>query len=208
MTKIRFIGDIHGKMLHYLSTIDGIEDSIQVGDFGVGFGTVGAPDYIDKQISEIPGNHRFIRGNHDHPKDCTRSKYWIKDGTIEDNMMLVGGAYSIDREYRIDGISWWRDEELSYEELNGLISLYSFMQPEIMVTHTAPISIPRDYMGFRIFGQGSRTELAFDQMLSIRRPKLWILGHWHKDFDETIDGTRFICLNELSYIDIDTDDYK
>jgi len=30
-----------------------------------------------------------------------------------------------------------------------------------------------------------------------------IFGHWHSNADEVIDGTRFICLNELSYCDID-----
>jgi hypothetical protein len=36
------------------------------------------------------------------------------------------------------------------------------------------------------------------------KPKLWIFGHWHVPFDEVIAGTRFICLPELAYIDIDT----
>jgi hypothetical protein len=40
-------------------------------------------------------------------------------------------------------------------------------------------------------------------MFSIHKPDLWIFGHWHCDADEVIDGTRFICLNELSYVDVD-----
>lgn len=201
--KTRFIGDIHGKMLPYLGLLDECENSIQVGDFGFGFGAKGEAEFIDSMLDEMPGNHRFIRGNHDSPKEAAKSPRWIKDGTIENDMMLIGGAHSIDRDYRIDGVSWWRDEELSHEELNGLISLYAFVQPKIMVTHTAPISIPRDHMGFKIFGNGSRTELALDEMLHTHRPETWIFGHWHKDFDLYIGRTRFICLNELNYIDLE-----
>lgn len=203
MIKTRIIGDTHGKLPSYLKLLEGVDNSIQVGDFGMGFGTRGEAGFVDKMIDEMPGNHRFIRGNHDSPKECKKSSHWIKDGTIEGDVMFVGGAYSVDRDYRVEDISYWRDEELSYEELNGLISLYAFMQPKIMITHTAPISIPRDHMGFKIFGEGSRTELALQEMLEIHRPEQWWAGHWHKHFDQIIDGTRFICLNELEYLDIE-----
>ena len=49
----------------------------------------------------------------------------------------------------------------------------------------------------------SRTRQAFDAMMSIHRPKLWIFGHWHRSRNEMIDGTRFICLAELEHKDID-----
>ena len=58
-------------------------------------------------------NHKFIRGNHDDPQACREHPYWIKDGLIENDIMYIGGAWSIDREYRTEGVSWWRDEELS-----------------------------------------------------------------------------------------------
>lgn len=201
--KTRIIGDIHGKMLPYIALLDDCENSIQVGDFGMGFGTKGEAEFVDSMIDQMPGNHRFIRGNHDDPKEAKQSSHYIKDGTIENDTMFIGGADSIDKDMRIEGISWWRDEELSYQELNGLISLYAFMQPKIMVTHTAPISIPRDHMGFKIYGEGSRTELALQQMYETHKPDIWLFGHWHRRFDLYVGRTRFICLNELEYIDLE-----
>lgn len=201
--KVRFVGDIHGNLLDYIKIIDSSENSIQVGDFGIGFGTRGDPDFVDSMLNEIKGNHRFIRGNHDNPSLCKGSKYWIKDGTIEKNIMFIGGAWSIDQQWRTTGIDWWPDEELSMIELDTLIGMYDFIRPEIMVTHTFPISIPRDYFGKPIFGQGCRTEWALERMLEVHKPNIWIGGHWHLSYDYLIDKTRFICLNELEYIDLE-----
>ena len=203
MTKTRFIGDIHGKMLPYLRLLEDCDKSIQLGDFGVGFGTRGAPDYIDDQIELMEGNHRFIRGNHDDPFKCTKSRYWIKDGTIEDDIMFLGGAWSIDHQWRTMGVDIQEDEELSVTELDTFIGWYDTVRPRVMVTHTAPINIPAGPMGFRIFNNGSRTEIALQAMLETHRPDLWIFGHWHQNFDRTLDGTRFICLNELEHIDLE-----
>lgn len=40
-------------------------------------------------------------------------------------------------------------------------------------------------------------------MFEMHQPRIWLFGHWHFDFDGVIDGTRFICLGELSYRDLD-----
>ena len=49
----------------------------------------------------------------------------------------------------------------------------------------------------------SRTRVWFQNMFERHQPKLWLFGHWHTPFDETVDGTRFVCLPELATIDID-----
>ena len=77
-----------------------------------------------------------------------------------------------------------------------------------MVTHDCPLSVSEELFIKRgkSFSGGqyrTRTGTAFEEMFSIHKPKLWIFGHWHNNVDEVIDGTRFICLNELSYADID-----
>lgn len=201
--KTRFIGDIHGKLLPYLQLIEGVENSVQVGDFGIGFGTKGDPDFIDSMMEEMEGNHRFIRGNHDNPFKCKESKYWIRDGHYENGVMYIGGAWSIDQDWRTAGVDWWPEEELSYVDLDSLVGIYDFLRPKIMITHTLPIQVPRDHIGKKIIGSGCRTELAFERMFDIHKPELWIAGHWHLSFDKVIDGTRFICLNELEYIDLE-----
>jgi Icc-related predicted phosphoesterase len=133
---------------------------------------------------------------------------WIKDGTIQNDVMFIGGAWSIDYQWRTKGIDLFEDEELSYEEFNRLISIYETVQPRVMVTHDCPLSVSNKLFIERnksLSGAQYRTRTgsAFETMFEIHKPKLHIFGHWHCDADEVIDGTRFICLNELSYIDVD-----
>lgn len=201
--KTRFIGDIHGRILDYLPILKDAENSVQVGDFGLGFGPKDEAEFLDSILDSRDGNHRFIRGNHDSPNECKNSSHWIKDGTFENGIMYIGGAWSIDQDWRTAGIDWWPEEELSYLELDSLVGIYDFLRPKVMVTHTFPISIPRDQFGKKIFGTGSRTELAFERMFDMHKPEIWIGGHWHLSFDNVVDGTRFICLNELEYIDLE-----
>ena len=192
--KYRFIGDCHGKIAEYLAICSGCERSVQVGDMGLGFKGVYLPH--DEVIS-----HRFVRGNHDDPNACAEHPYWIEDGTYKDGIMYIGGAWSIDREYRTEGVSWWRDEELSMEELNNIVDMAVKNKPRVMVTHDCPTSVLDKIFGYPYIIK-TRTGQALDTILELCKPKLWIFGHHHKDVDKVIDGTRFICLNELSFIDL------
>jgi predicted phosphodiesterase len=212
MTKTRFVGDIHGHKYELSLVLDNLPEDvtsvIQVGDMGVGFGQ---GDYwlesLEYMLSAVNG--RFIRGNHDHPAICKTMTSWIPDGKVENDIMFIGGAWSIDYQRRTKDYDWWEDEELSYEELNRLVSVYDAVRPRIMVTHDIPHSVASKLFfaeGRPFYGRGqyrTRTASALDAMLDIHKPDLHIFGHWHFDVDEIIDGTRFICLNELSYADVD-----
>lgn len=187
----RFIGDVHGEMDNYLALLPSCERSIQVGDFGAGFVPLPSMDL----------NHRFIRGNHDSPDVCRAHPNWIKDGTIDNDVMFVGGAYSIDYLFRTPGVSWWFDEELSWPELDTIIDLYIETKPRIMVTHDGPQLVMKKMFPF--LDRHSRTQVAFQHMFDMHKPELWVCGHWHEDRNEVIQDTRFICLGELSYMDID-----
>ena len=204
---MRFIGDIHGKYKRYTAIVKECDASIQVGDFGMGFSPKHPWDY--KTDKSFYSNHRFIRGNHDSPSHCARTPWWIPDGTVEDSMMFIGGALSIDAASRQEGVSWWRDEELSIEAFNRLIDKYEQIKPDIMVSHEAPEYIIKDTMSW--YGKmelPSRTRQALQTMWEIHSPKLWVFGHWHSSVDRVINGCRFRCLNELEYEDIDLAQYR
>jgi hypothetical protein len=143
MTLVRFIGDVHGKYGRYKKLIADVENSIQVGDMGVGFRRVGG--FRDGELYSNPphyamarANHRFIRGNHDNPGECAKHSQWIDDGKIEGDTMFIGGAVSIDRALRQEGYNWWSDEELSAERLNELVDRFVQIRPRVMVTHDCP----------------------------------------------------------------------
>lgn len=210
-----FVGDVHGKFRQYeslLSTFN--EPSVVVGDFGVGFidhrtrliqpGVKSSP-YIEPPTQLMfEKNARFIRGNHDNPNYCKTHPSWIPDGTIEDGIMYIGGAYSIDKQYRTVDYNWWADEELSYEDLYKIIDVYEQNKPEIVVAHEFPDSIARTLFLWYTDACESRTRLAFETMFfAIHKPKIWIAGHWHARRDMDIMDTRFVCLNELDYMRLD-----
>ena len=206
---MRFIGDVHGKFNRCRDIIRDCPASIQVGDMGVGFGLILGDEL--KPMANPPfnsmskGNHRFIRGNHDNPEVCKRHKFWIPDGTVENDMMFIGGADSIDKGFRIEGVSWWRDEQLSQKEFEKIIDVYLTVKPRIMVTHDCPQYIAANFLYNHDpeMLEKTTTRNALHAMWFLHKPEIWVFGHWHKSFDQVINGTRFICLAELEYKDIE-----
>lgn len=213
--KLRLIGDVHGKFDRYKDVIRGVENSVQVGDMGVGFFRYDrfnermipmANPPRDTMLRE--GNHRYIRGNHDNPEVCMQQDLWIPDGTVEDNVMFVGSATSIDKMYRTENFDWWAGEELSHQDLLIVYDEYMKARPEIMVTHECPDIVADQMMkafNRTKFSDVSNIRKAFEYMWQEHKPKLWVFGHWHVDVDFEMLGTRFICLNELNHIDLDTE---
>lgn len=193
----RLIGDIHGDMQAYSNIISGCDRSIQVGDFGQGF--------ITHSLA-VPGKHEYIRGNHDDPFRCKMDAAWIPDGTIENDVMFVGGAWSIDWAYRIPGLTWWEDEECSVAALQHFIDKYLEVRPRVMITHECPDNIAGimcSSLGKTKYDIPSRTRDAFEIMWNHHKPEYWIFGHWHVDWRKEIEGTQFVCLDINEYMDIE-----
>jgi len=208
----RLIGDVHGKFDRYKKIINGSERSIQIGDMGVGFYSYGfdrelRPSTNPPHAEMVKHNSRFIRGNHDNPNVCKKHSQWIKDGTVENDVMFIGGAVSIDKAWRTEGLDYWSDEECSYNDLQVMIDTYMIVKPRVMICHEVPESIAEGILrstNRQKIEDGSRTRQALQAMLDTgHRPEIFIAGHWHIDIDQVIDGTRFIVLNELSWIDLE-----
>lgn len=205
------IGDVHGKYEQYKRLIKGAPPTIQVGDMGVGFRYIGGPR--DGEFRQNPphrqmkeGGHRFIRGNHDNPDQCRRHSQFILDGTVEDGVMFVGGAQSIDRAWRLENYDWWEEEELSSTQLFNLTDAYIGMRPRAMITHDCPDEVAEAmeaHSGRKKLDFKSRTRQALQSMWSAHSPKVWVYGHWHYSFDQVLRGTRFICLAELEMKEIE-----
>lgn len=211
--KVRFIGDVHGKYRQYKRILKTSPyPTIQVGDMGIGFRRLGGPR--DGEFFQNPpydlmkeGKHRFIRGNHDNPGECRKHTQWIPDGTIEGSTMYVGGAISIDRQWRTKEYNWWDDEEVSQINLDLMVSTFIANKPEVMVTHTCPTEIARNISVLEGWEkERSRTEQAFQSMMNNHQPKVWVFGHFHKNYTFTANGTTFICLGELEVIDLEIED--
>ena len=83
------------------------------------------------------------------------------------------------------------------------------VHPRIMITHDCPETVAREmFIKPRGWTQyKTRTGAAFEEMFQRWKPECWVFGHWHHNMDVILDGTRFVCLNELAYMDIDLDNH-
>ena len=199
------VGDVHCKFKSFRDIVKNLPSNslpIQVGDFGVGF-----PEWESDKAPLDGLSYKFIRGNHDNPGVCKSLGTYIPDGYYDEDLraFFCGGGFSIDRNYRTEGLNYWSDEELTYKEFSPIVDLYYRSKPRIVVTHEPPASlIP--LIAPNTAGKicPSRTSQCFQTMLdTIHRPEVWVFGHYHLSWSSTIDGTLFRCLDELEVAQID-----
>jgi predicted phosphodiesterase len=190
-----FLGDIHGdfneipRKLEMFSKMPGWNNLYQVGDFGLGF----------RPSAQEPGNMgsnvHFIRGNHDDPARCRLHPNYMGDyGITPAGIFFVSGAWSIDQSYRIPGVSWWKEEELSEPELQAAYELYVKEKPRFVMSHTCPEFVTNLLIGSHKRYHDRRTENYLQRMWQEHRPETWVFGHWHTAYDQNTMGTRFVCL--------------
>jgi hypothetical protein len=194
---ITFQGDAHGK-LDRLAKRD--HPVIQVGDLGIGF--VRAAEEHEKVGKR--DDFWFIRGNHDSPDLCRANPRYLGEFGVIDDLFFASGAWSIDQAYRIEGQSWWRDEELSSSQMNEAHDLYVKSKPRIVVTHDAPASLfekggPMELKPF----YPSSTAIFLQILFETHVPEIWLFGHHHLSRDFVLNETRFRCLAELETVTLD-----
>lgn len=194
---MKIIGDVHGNHADYLDIIDKAEYSVQVGDFGLNWGCLKVVD---------PTRHKVIGGNHDNYSVIQSFPHYMGDyGMVSHggiDFFFVRGERSVDAHLRIEGKTWWREEELDIPAGYAAITAYEEAKPDIVISHGCPGSVVPFFITNTMKVNLSRTAQMLDAMFEAHRPKLWIFGHHHKS--ETLkDGrTTFRCLNELETMDI------
>ena len=206
MPYTRIVGDIHGQFEEYKNLVNPAPASVQVGDFGLGFSA-----YNDGEMRRWQRNnpgHRFIRGNHDDPDVCNQMPGYLDDYKYDqdNDVLYIGGAWSIDYYHRTEGRNWWDNEELSQNQFDEIGRLYLLYKPKTIISHDAPYQVPIK-MGLLnpAFGgpimtrTGYRLQMLFNQY----QPKHWFFGHWHQDKTLQINGCEFTCLGCMSYADFD-----
>jgi len=205
---VRVIGDVHGnidkpssKGYSYLDLINNAEYSVQVGDLGFDYSALEGID---------PKKHVVIGGNHDNYDNL--SSHFLGDfGTYKFpgfEFFYIRGALSVDKDRRIQGTEWWPEEELSYGQGMEAIEAFSQAKPQIVITHDVPTPIIHHkkegddpLITNQMKLRPSKTNSILEQAWEAHKPKLWIFGHHHNDWRRNIEGTTFICLGELSYMD-------
>lgn len=210
---IYITGDTHGRFEriisfceHYQTSVDDI--LIILGDAGINFNG-GEYDWAKKNMLEsLPLTIFSIHGNHEqHPNAIStyKEKLWrggivyyeeayphllfAKDGEIFDfdgtKAIVIGGAYSLDKEIRLTyGWGWWEDEQPSDEikqyvedQLNK-----TGWNIDVVLSHTTPLK----YEPVEVFLPGidqsavdKSTEKWLDKIEDKLSYKKWYCGHYH-----------------------------
>ena len=177
------VGDVHGEFDKYINRVKNADYSLCVGDVGFDYSPLSDLD---------PDRHKIIAGNHDNYDNL--SAHFLDDFGVHRDIFYVRGAWSIDKQYRIEGVSWWRNEELTYAEMLQCITLYNLIKPDIVVTHEVPWDIKQILIKAN---PGDCTSRGLQMMLNLHRPKLWIHGHHHVNYSWNVEGTNFVGLGIL-----------
>ncbi|MDX1947873.1 MAG: metallophosphoesterase [Pirellulaceae bacterium] len=224
MTTLRVVGDVHGQLDRdglcvrnarpYLEIIADAPWSIQLGDMGDG-------ETYDQLIAQVDASrHRFFPGNHDH-YDCLPPHSLGDFGAVGwggVHFFFIRGAASTDREKlvrrgrELGKTLWFAEEELTAEQMRQAEEQYLQAMPSIVISHDAPTDIARfaaqHSQALRppdpsaVF-HPSRTNDFLARLLQQHSPQLWLFGHHHRDWRYQHDATLFVCVGQLSYVDVD-----
>lgn len=181
-------------------------------------------------VSKMPITIFVVRGNHDRPfcngweADCRLEhhpdlgdmsapmwhdpeypniwyfadygRYFIKNKVF----LVVGGAYSVDKEYRqLMHWTWYPEEQLTNDEWLDLFDLVYDYGFDYILTHTCPYEWRPTDLFMKNIDQ-SKVDTTTEEQLSYLEKiitwKYWLWGHYHADRDYG-DGRK------MFYHDID-----
>lgn len=158
-------------------------------------------------------NLYFIDGNHENFKILktldTNEKdmgivsphiHWLKRGRRYNiggkDILALGGADSVDKYRRTEGLSWWPDEAITDED----VSRVEMAHYDYVLTHCCPLSIFNGYKPYlctlgNIVDDTNPdfhiSDSKLEQVMNFITFGHWYFGHYHVDLDLDED---FTCL--------------
>ena len=182
-----------------------------LGDAGINY-YLGKKDYLLKAfLKDLPITLFCIHGNHEERPQNIPSydeKEWnngivyyeedypnilfAKDGEIFNingkSCLVIGGAYSVDKEYRLmNGYSWFEDEQPS-DKIKQYVKEQIKKQKhfDIVLSHTCPITTQPTHMFLSCIDQ-SKVDKSTERFLQDIADKIdfdsWYFGHFHGTWD-------------------------
>lgn len=218
---IYITGDTHGEYDAFLdrlaATNIGKRDTVIIcGDFGFVWGTA-YHNHLLKELSTQPFTIAFVDGNHenfdllytyplvdwrggkahkvaDNIYHLTRGQIFTIEGS---SFFTFGGAYSIDKAFRHEGVSWWQQELPSAEEYRTAVANLERADYKVdyVLTHTIP---NRAVYALGSSPNNQDLELTgwLDWLYTQLQFKQWFAGHWHIN-KSLFDGKLRILFDEV-----------
>lgn len=212
-------GDLHGelRLLFYNMPLTSNDTLIILGDFGcIWYNDLGKQKAIISMFQFLPYTVAFIDGNHENFPMIERLEKYEKwnggtVGKIAPNLIhllrgevynlngklvgVCGGADSVDRSYRTEGVSWWKEEEITSKDIDRFFSNYDpNTKLDFILTHDCPASLVpavKLYSGINSINKISNSQKQLERINSKVDFNKWYFGHWH--IDKEINE-KFECL--------------
>lgn len=216
MGKFYITGDTHGnfnRIDYFCQRFETSKEDILciLGDAGINY-YLNKKDYMLKQVlQDMPITFFCIHGNHEErPFNISTyiTKKWnggtvyyeeefpnilfAKDGEIYNingkSILVIGGAYSVDKEYRLlKGWSWFKDEQPNKEIVKYIEKQITKQRHfDIVLTHTCPIETEPRHMFLPFIDQSKvdkTTELLLQRIADWITFDNWYFGHFHGHWD-------------------------
>lgn len=190
---------------------------IILGDIGINYCLNDEDIKIKEFLKKLKVRLFCIQGNHEerpenissyHELEMFGGKVYIEDdypnlifaknGELYNidgkSFLVIGGAYSVDKEYRLlYGYKWFKDEQLSQYEMNNILDKYSGKNIDIILSHTCPYKYePREvFMAGLDQSKVDKTmERFLDEVEEKVNYKKWYCGHYHTE--KQIDKLEFM----------------
>lgn len=182
------------------------EDYIIIaGDAGFVWSDSSSELYLRQKIFDlIPATILFIDGNHENfnllysyplvnfkggkAHKINDKMFHLTRGQIFDfngkKVFTFGGATSIDKNQRVENISWWSQElPTVYEQNNGLDQLDSYdNKVDYIITHALPFSVLTEITNENSFMIDEDTLVMYlDEIKAKVSYDKWFCGHYHID---------------------------
>lgn len=183
---------------------------IVLGDAGINYFMDRRDNLLKGYLSQFPITFFCIHGNHEERPENIRTyktktfhagivyyeeKYpnilFAKDGDVYNfnnhKVLVIGGAYSVDKYYRLDmGYRWYSSEQLSIEVKNKVMEVLKSLnnKVDIILSHTCPYKyIPREMFleGVDQSMVDNSTEYFLDEIEKNTKYNVWYCGHYHTD---------------------------
>ncbi len=192
----------------------------ELGDFGFIFSPEDTKNYRKEQkqlnhlSSTIPFTLLVVLGNHENydiinklpeidiyggkVKKLRENIFFLNNGeiyVIDDKKYFVfGGAASTDKERRIEGISWWKEEVPDVKTMNfGLDNLAKYnYKVDFILSHTAPASFIRKLCHYF---HGDTVSNYLEEVKNRTKFRQWHFGHLHMD---EVDQNKFFCVRHVN----------
>ncbi len=146
----------------------------------------------------IDGNHENFEALNSYPVEMWNGGkiHRIRDSVIHlmrgqvytidgITFFTFGGAKSTDKERRREFISWWKEEEPSYQEMNeGLDNLEKVgNKVDVILTHTCPSELIKVFDKYPILEYQGQINTYLDEINERVEFEKWYFGHHHADIN-------------------------